>query len=1269
MTLKKPRLRALVAPAAFLFVSGCFFNPQLSVSPRAVDFGNSTTETVRLTNTGTGTLTWSVEEVTRANPDAPWVTEEIPWLTPETTAGQITTGVTPLRLDANTALLQVGQYNNVGLRFTSNGGDPFVLPISITVEATLSVNPPVVGLDPTATSGSFTVINTGTDQANWTIRFLPDADNPDNSLPLPDDFLVQPNPGVTPPGESTLVTASWDAGRDDFGLLVQSDAGSPVVEFRFGAALEGLSITPNPITVYFDGSASDGGSIDQVSSTLRLDNLGAVSRSWTLELVSRVNPGGAVPLSVTPSTGNTPAGARSEVAVKVLDDAQASEVATGSGNYDIIARSGDGFLIIPVIVELFSLPEIAISEPPSPTSTRPEILDLDLLDFGTEEIQQEFWIANIGPRDSQLFFEITHEDQGSEQPLIIDVTPLSGDTNGPDEDFFYPGENFLIDGQPVTVTVDRSAMEEDVETREITIRAVDAEGNVLDPVEPQTVTVRVARPPLKVEGQLNRSRPPYLLRFVFLLRDAIGQVIPTMTQDDRDRLTFTISEDDRPLDLDETEIYLEGPENLKTNLVLMLDYTGSMLNAGTQSTVDPRDQGDAIEVMKASALKFLDDLPPSYRVQIMYHFDRQQRDRLIHPFSTDRASLKEALSAFTLPPALSGVTTIRDALIDAIDDLAAEDSGDVLPFDEADVRAVVFLTDGLDNASVATETDVETAADDNRVRLYPVVYASGDQVNAAAMLTLAEGSGGHLYTAPQVSQLERLLANERGLTLSNSTITGDNLAVFRITNSGTTALNWEITPDPDAGWISNVVPNRGVTNPGASAVVTVQLNPGGEIADSLLQGALKIATTPDNGSGTVTIRAQLTGNTAMAEDIDITLDDPPGTIWNELRNQIVLTYITPSQVGNQYNIQVSYEVDDDTSITGEFEEDGVFFPGDILAGQLSLTTAGIETNPSAADPADRFRAEVFLRADYSPRDVSKFKVRFFTLVPEDVPAGAEAALAQSNLTVELATDGLLVDEDPFAPTWRLLSEGDGVYRMLTEEDNPLPYGAFGDLLKLTFTNLGPFVALFDGTARDPEFLVEMRADNDIYFSPASGGSPSQTKYFLYPAGPTNPARRLSVSIESDLAAPSRTVADLADPGIDPEAPFAWNRDEDALSDFNDPFPDDEDLPGTLVFPNPFEIESDVDTFTLTLTNDRLDTFGWAIDPDSVPPWISGITYGAGGLPEGQRNTPLAPGESETINFTVDRTGLGDGFYQAALLLESDVFVTEEIRLTLVVVSK
>jgi hypothetical protein len=241
--------------------------------------------------------------------------------------------------------------------------------------------------------------------------------------------------------------------------------------------------------------------------------------------------------------------------------------------------------------------------------------------------------------------------------------------------------------------------------------------------------------------------------------------------------------------------------------------------------------------------------------------------------------------------------------------------------------------------------------------------------------------------------------------------------------------------------------------------------------------------------------------------------------------------------------------------------------------------------------------------------------------------------------------------------------------MLTEEDNPLPYGAFGDLLKLTFTNLGPFVALFDGTARDPEFLVEMRADNDIYFSPASGGSPSQTKYFLYPAGPTNPARRLSVSIESDLAAPSRTVADLADPGIDPEAPFAWNRDEDALSDFNDPFPDDEDLPGTLVFPNPFEIESDVDTFTLTLTNDRLDTFGWAIDPDSVPPWISGITYGAGGLPEGQRNTPLAPGESETINFTVDRTGLGDGFYQAALLLESDVFVTEEIRLTLVVVSK
>lgn len=1264
MTLLKPRYRTPALMALLLtLLAGCPLTPQLEVTPKALTFGSAAITTfLDIINQGAGALHWNIEEVTRADEGSPWVANDVPWLTVTPLAGVATTEIDRIAVTAQRTGRPVGTYNNAGVRIVTDGGEA-VVPVSMIVQPTLTVSPSEFSLSPTATFASFVIANVGTSQASWRVRFLDDPDDLGSARDLPADFLVSPNPGSTPAGGTTAVNVQWAAGRTDFYLLVDSDAGSNVVAFRFGAALQGLQVRPDVLTLFIESTEiPEGGSAPApIPSILRIANTSAISRAWTIQVTSRLNPTQTPPITIAPSAGTTSAGQETQVQVSVND---VTTVSVGSGAYDLFVRSEDRFLVVPIVVEIRSLPVIAISEPPQATSTRPEIVPLTVLDFGREEIQKTFWIANIGPRSSQLYFKITHEDEGSEDPLIVSVKPPQGGANGEDgnaEDFFHPDlTNTLIDGVEITVTIDRSNLKEDVEFHTITVSATDLDfKNPLDAVESQTLQVRAERQPLTVEGAINRSRPPYVMRFVFLLRDTLSQVIPTLTAEDLERISFTVTENEIPLDLDETSLFVTGPADLRVNLVVLLDYTGSMYYAGTADAVDPLAPGEAIEQVKTATKQFLDDLPPSYRVAIMYYNDRQQPDRLIQAFTTDRAALKASLDTFTLPASQHGVSDIRDAVVDAVELLAAEDSDDTLPFDEADVRAVVFITDGNDNSSVATASEVAQQARDARARLYPLAYSPSQNTSTADLLVMAHDTGGHMYAAGNVRNLAGLLGNQKGFALSPSSLEANNQAYFVVENVSETTLTWSASIAPGAPWITRVVPSGGTLAAGGSVSVSAQLSPLLVAPNRTVVG--NIALTSNSGAGTATVRMDVGADNSVAQAVAVELRDEPGRVWQELQNQLVLTYITPNQTGGDYSIRVQYRQPDGSSIAGMFEDDAVFFPGEVIAGQLAMRTAGIFEDVTEPDPDLAVRAEVYVRTDYVPRNVNRFRLRFYLDTPSDISqASINALRASAHMEVELAPDGLLTSDDPFAPTWRMLPEGDGIYNLLTSQDNVLPYGSFGNLLKITITGLGPFVQTFVGLPRQPEFFLRMRADNEIYISPAAPGHPSETKYFLYPGGPTFPDRGLSVTTISDVAPPARNGVLLAEPGISPEAAFAWDRDEDGLPDFNDPYPDSDAMPGPVVVPNPLQIDAAVTVADLTVRNNRLDTFSWSLDPASVPAWVSGVSQWSG---------MVAPGEQQVLQLSVDRTGLLAGFYTANLRLEMMTFATEVVPVTLIVPGK
>lgn len=460
---------------------------------------------------------------------------------------------------------------------------------------------------------------------------------------------------------------------------------------------------------------------NQETASFTITNTGLGPLTWTVKLQDPNNSGSTIPfpnyLSVNPAAGLTQVGDSTEVTVEIDRDL----LSAGVFGLILLVESNAGNTQIAVnITQGLSA---AIGVEPA------------VLDFGTTENTLSFDVFNTGQPGSVLNFTLS-----TDRPELIFFNPALGTSIGTNNPLNY-------DRVPIAVTIDRNKLKGSVDGGKITVSGIG-----IDPVD---VVVNIEAAPLGFEGAENRSRPPFIMRFVFLMRDALGNAIDTTDPSIFSQLetAFTIKEDNVPLDTDETNLFVTPADNLRYNVVLMLDYTGSMYNAGAGN-------GAVINQMVTASLDFIDDLPASWRLALMEYHDRQQTQRLIHNFSTSKGSLKAGLQAFQVPVGDNGASEVYDAVIDGCQRIENEDVGN-LPFDDADVRALIFISDGRDTSSIASLQECIDAATDRRVRLYPVGF--GKNVNAAPLIQMATQTGGHYYAAPNVAALVNLLQSEGGL--------------------------------------------------------------------------------------------------------------------------------------------------------------------------------------------------------------------------------------------------------------------------------------------------------------------------------------------------------------------------------------------------------------------------------------------------------------------------------------------------------------------------
>ena len=200
---QRPEVEAILSPPTQTASPPPPPSPTIGLSPTSLGFtgvqggANPSAQIVSVTNTGGGTLSWSVSD------NAAWLS-----LSPAsgTAPGSATVGV-------NTSGLTVGTYNaTITVTATGATNTPQTVPVSLTVTA--AAVPPTIGLSPS--SLSFTGVQGGANPANQTLG-ITNTGGGAMSWSVSDNatwLSLSPNSGSTAPGTvaASVSLASLTAG-------------------------------------------------------------------------------------------------------------------------------------------------------------------------------------------------------------------------------------------------------------------------------------------------------------------------------------------------------------------------------------------------------------------------------------------------------------------------------------------------------------------------------------------------------------------------------------------------------------------------------------------------------------------------------------------------------------------------------------------------------------------------------------------------------------------------------------------------------------------------------------------------------------------------------------------------------------------------------------------------------------------------------------------------------------------------------------------------
>ena len=225
--------------------------PDLSVSTSSLDFGSSiTSSSFNITNSGTGSLTWSVGD-------------DRTWININPTSGETTSESDPVSVSVDLSSLGAGTYTGT-ITITSNGGTATISVSASKEVADLSVSTNELDFGSSETNKNFNISNIGNGTLTWEV-------NSDKSW-----ITVNPTSGSTTtqtdPVTVTVDRSSLSPGTFTGTVTVTSNGGTETITVSASKEVPDLSVTP---------TALDFGSND-VTKTFNINNSGSGTLTWTI---------------------------------------------------------------------------------------------------------------------------------------------------------------------------------------------------------------------------------------------------------------------------------------------------------------------------------------------------------------------------------------------------------------------------------------------------------------------------------------------------------------------------------------------------------------------------------------------------------------------------------------------------------------------------------------------------------------------------------------------------------------------------------------------------------------------------------------------------------------------------------------------------------------------------------------------------------------------------------------------------------------------------
>lgn len=699
---------------------------RLEVAPTLLDFGDNPAQTqlnALLTNLDAVPVPFAVSIPA----------QDQPWLSVTPASGNVT-GTQNLQFTINRNAVAPGAYETVASIQYDGGTLPITLRMIRPRPAELRVEPNIIDFGATRNQELIALWNNGLGTINYTI----------DTATFPAWLTIAPAPagGVI---SGTLTGSQTDA----YTLSVNRSLVSiPPNTFTYSFNVIASGDASNNITVNvtmtvplvpqlvleadgIDDTGTDFLNFDirDNTKTFFIRNDGNGPLFWQI-------PTAALPqwiTTVSPSSGSLQPGTQQSVTIGVN---RGSLTFLGAQITLLVTSNDPRRPATPLIVEVQVPKRVAIT-------TRPTAYA-----FGTNVNSDLLEIANSGDPDTLLSYRITTTKEW------LSVFPETGSSVGTASSF--------KDFQPHSVSVDRSLLDGVGASGKIIITAFEVRDGQQVPipdVAPVEIPVTVDAASLTIEAASPRLRIPSLVRFVLLMRNIRYQALPlpdTRLADIGQQ--FLLFENNLPVERSEANQFLSPISRARGNALIMLDYSGSMRAAAAKvSDTTIALAPDPLQALYASTIpQLIAEIPANYKIGIAVFNDRS--GAAIRPiygtaaeptryqddiFIRDRSAAIARFNSIVVND--NGATELFLATQAAAALLEGADlANNHIPFDDADIRAIIAVTDGRVTTPPGNISDTTKILDDTRARFLAIGW--GENVASDILLRLANESGGHVYS-------------------------------------------------------------------------------------------------------------------------------------------------------------------------------------------------------------------------------------------------------------------------------------------------------------------------------------------------------------------------------------------------------------------------------------------------------------------------------------------------------------------------------------------